>query len=708
LQSLSGALSGAVAECAGDSSTFMPRSCLTELVAALCDPQLMDAERRLCASRPDEVGPVTAAIHRLLSLGNAVVSVSRGVSVPLCVALLSGATDSAVPRVAELLAKILLHREAVIADGAFTYATDQAACALDPDGPGGERALSTLCPKAEALRQKYGSTPGLARIVLLGALDTLVSRSAPKTPASVAATMKALLATLRTTLEQILDPPGKKPVANRPPTAMPWSVQHRIQCRGWQALLVLGSRTDAETGSVLVPELFWHLQTPHVPDVREYQELLGCVLCERFEDLAVRQHLVPALARFDVAVQVSASLMIISCYVFRQWAAAVESGKPLSPLAASLILAVVPYLSHNSAYVRGFAAWGFFHIVNSVDDPEALLGTHAKVPMDMFRFQASHKECIKMRGRTQPIFMRFDPSVRVSLESLTDDCIVLPMLPDRAEQAAVDEKVPSVYSFVDSDFRPTQTFLDLLREEVASEMDTMWDRQDPTLNLTSSEEWRSLLQSSLQGVGQVGEACGDALDSVRPQAGPQRKFAPPAGASSEVNSVRRQPLVVVASLVDKTPNLAGLCRTSEVFCCEALCVPNLKIMSDKTFLSMSVTAEKWLPLREVPPEDLRRQLLLWRQRGYELVGVEQTHDSVPLDQWQFAEGGTVLVLGAEKEGISADVLPLLDGCVEIPQSGQIRSLNVHVSGSLAIWEYTKQQRDKQQQSSAAVLEPLAN
>ena len=95
-----------------------------------------------------------------------------------------------------------------------------------------------------------------------------------------------------------------------------------------------------------------------------------------------RQHLVPALARFDVAVQVSASLMIISCYVFRQWAAAVESGKPLSPLAASLILAVVPYLSHNSAYVRGFAAWGFFHIVNSVDDPEA---SHVRIPALLFR-----------------------------------------------------------------------------------------------------------------------------------------------------------------------------------------------------------------------------------------------------------------------------------------------------------------------------------
>merc|ERR1719263_2277026 len=99
-------------------------------------------------------------------------------------------------------------------------------------------------------------------------------------------------------------------------------------------------------------------------------------------------------------------------------------------------------------------------------------------------------------------------------------------------------------------------------------------------------------------------------------------------------------------------------------------------------------------MKDVPPEKLADKLKEFRRRGYELVGVEQTHNSVPLDEWQFAEGGTVLVLGAEKEGICAEVLPLLDGCVEIPQAGQIRSLNVHVSGSLAIWEYTKQRRDR--------------
>jgi hypothetical protein len=32
----------------------------------------------------------------------------------------------------------------------------------------------------------------------------------------------------------------------------------------------------------------------------------------------------------------------------------------------------------------------------------------------------------------------------------------------------------------------------------------------------------------------------------------------------------------------------------------------------------------------------------------------------------------------------------LDDCVEIPQSGVVRSLNVHVSGALVVWEYVRQ------------------
>jgi tRNA G18 (ribose-2'-O)-methylase SpoU len=48
-----------------------------------------------------------------------------------------------------------------------------------------------------------------------------------------------------------------------------------------------------------------------------------------------------------------------------------------------------------------------------------------------------------------------------------------------------------------------------------------------------------------------------------------------------------------------------------------------------------------------------------------------------------------MLLGKEKEGIPHEFLALLDECIEIPQFGVIRSLNVHVSGALCLWEYTK-------------------
>jgi tRNA G18 (ribose-2'-O)-methylase SpoU len=51
---------------------------------------------------------------------------------------------------------------------------------------------------------------------------------------------------------------------------------------------------------------------------------------------------------------------------------------------------------------------------------------------------------------------------------------------------------------------------------------------------------------------------------------------------------------------------------------------------------------------------------------------------------------TVLLLGREREGVPAPLLRLLRACVEIPQSGLIRSLNVHVSGAIAAYEYARQ------------------
>ncbi|XP_013402839.1 probable methyltransferase TARBP1 [Lingula anatina] len=149
-------------------------------------------------------------------------------------------------------------------------------------------------------------------------------------------------------------------------------------------------------------------------------------------------------------------------------------------------------------------------------------------------------------------------------------------------------------------------------------------------------------------------------------------------------------LILVTSLIDRPPNLGGLCRTSEIFRVSEYVIGNIKYVEDKNFQSLCVSAEKWIPIKEVPPHKLQTYLTEMQSEGYTLVGVEQTANSVSLTEYEFPTK-TLLLLGNERRGIPVDLIQMLDVCVEIPQQGVIRSLNVHVSGALLIWEYRRQQ-----------------
>uniref|UniRef100_A0AAY4CYJ9 tRNA (guanosine(18)-2'-O)-methyltransferase TARBP1 n=1 Tax=Denticeps clupeoides TaxID=299321 RepID=A0AAY4CYJ9_9TELE len=150
-------------------------------------------------------------------------------------------------------------------------------------------------------------------------------------------------------------------------------------------------------------------------------------------------------------------------------------------------------------------------------------------------------------------------------------------------------------------------------------------------------------------------------------------------------------LLVVASLIDKPTNLGGLCRTCEIFGASALVLDSLRHVGDKHFQALSVSSELWLPMLEVKPVELVDFLQLKKREGYCIIGVEQTANSQNLQDFKFPEK-TLLLLGNEREGIPANLLQMLDVCVEIPQHGVTRSLNVHVSAALLVWEYTRQHK----------------
>ncbi|XP_026813112.1 uncharacterized protein LOC113553786 isoform X1 [Rhopalosiphum maidis] len=166
----------------------------------------------------------------------------------------------------------------------------------------------------------------------------------------------------------------------------------------------------------------------------------------------------------------------------------------------------------------------------------------------------------------------------------------------------------------------------------------------------------------------------------------QRKYIPSQPLDEHTS---KSMLIVVASLIDKVTNLGGLARTCQVFGASTLVVDNLSCVEKKEFTALSMTAEKHQYIVEIRVKNLKSYLQKKKIEGYQIVAAEQTVDSIKLHDIKLPFK-CVLLLGNETSGIPHDLLSTMDICVEIEQLGIVRSLNVHVAGSLFIWEYTKQ------------------
>lgn len=89
-------------------------------------------------------------------------------------------------------------------------------------------------------------------------------------------------------------------------------------------------------------------------------------------------------------------------------------------------------------------------------------------------------------------------------------------------------------------------------------------------------------------------------------------------------------LIVVASLINRAPNLGGLARTCEIFACENYIIESLKLIENSEFKALSKTAEKWMKVSEVKHFQLFDYLMGMKRQGYTIVGAEQSGESVSL------------------------------------------------------------------------------
>ncbi|XP_006650942.1 uncharacterized protein LOC102703022 isoform X1 [Oryza brachyantha] len=488
---------------------------------------------------------------------------------------------------------------------------------------------------------------------------------------------------------------------------------HRRKVRIWQMICVLSHYVEDDIVKEVTSSIHICLYRNNLPAVRQYLETFAILIYLKFPTLA-EEELIPIFHDNEMRQQALSSYVFIAANLIlhsRELSAQINHLNQLLP-------PIMPFLTSHHHSLRAFTQL-LVHCVLSKMWPILQLESsenpifERRCFQDLKRYLAENADCVRLRASVERFLDVFNPDtsntpsgIFSSRPEVSSDFECVPV--------SVMERVINFLNDVREDLRQSiaKDSITIKNEDLTAEMHHNEDRTDETivgllepnqdalnfqkkitpyrnldqaLNIgghsVAGDDYISRLLSELEGDDQL-------LDLVLES----RNHA------VETIKQSQQQLIVVASLLDRIPNLAGLTRTCEIFKTAGLAVADKSIIEDKQFRLISVTAEKWLPMMEVPVNSVKVFLEKKRQEGYSVIGLEQTANSKPLDQFSFPSK-TVLVLGREKEGIPVDIIHALDACVEIPQLGIVRSLNVHVSGAIAVWEYTRQQR-------LAAAEPL--
>tara|TARA_Y100000589_G_scaffold117504_1_gene111405 strand:+ start:2662 stop:3318 length:657 start_codon:yes stop_codon:yes gene_type:complete len=153
---------------------------------------------------------------------------------------------------------------------------------------------------------------------------------------------------------------------------------------------------------------------------------------------------------------------------------------------------------------------------------------------------------------------------------------------------------------------------------------------------------------------------------------------------------RIQNLTVLVEGVSKPHNLSAILRT-----CDAAGVFETNFICNKnqvqTYNSTAQGSQKWVKLNNYSSSiDAAKSL---KKKGFKLFGTTLHEKSIDYRKLDFTQN-TCFVLGAEKWGLSEELIAEVDECIYIPMSGMVQSLNVSVAASILIFEAIRQRDQK--------------
>ncbi|KAL7067791.1 RNA methyltransferase, TrmH family protein [Cryptosporidium serpentis] len=494
---------------------------------------------------------------------------------------------------------------------------------------------------------------------------------------------------------------------------LPNSIQYRILLRGWQTLCCLSDILE-------VSQIYWissvvsfymrHLKILYSPEIRQYIELFGCKLICIHPKLCLEPLLSNLSSEYN-SIQVCHSHLVISSFYIISYTynksiiqGNIHEKMHIEKLSKQLFVTLLSYSICNSALLRTIALYTLEKVASQIDNNiDNICSAREQNQLEQTSNNSfvcnilnetlgsailSHlnnsKDLKQMLKSVTQVWDHWKPLTQCSLDYILPPRNFLKFSDLRiAQDEFCQNSNLTEYSawLVDGDLRPSWSLYYSIRRIVAAQMTSSWC-------ITTNPDRLSTSQDN-QLPAEYKEYFGNFKDY-------QLKFDPNDDNSPEIlmkrehcKESKRSDLIVVGTLVDKIPNLAGLTRTCEVFKVGRLLLKTRKILNDSLFRQISVTAEKWLPIDELRESDICKYIHSMRLQGYIVIAVEQTASSILLPDFIFPKK-SILILGKEKEGVPCDIISMVDKCLEIPQYGLIRSLNVHVSASICIYAYSNQ------------------
>ncbi|HVN49587.1 MAG TPA: RNA methyltransferase [Bacteroidota bacterium] len=155
-----------------------------------------------------------------------------------------------------------------------------------------------------------------------------------------------------------------------------------------------------------------------------------------------------------------------------------------------------------------------------------------------------------------------------------------------------------------------------------------------------------------------------------------------------LDTMQRLPLVVIVDNVRSLYNVGSIFRTSDGAMIEKLILAGFTPHPPrKEIEKTALGATKSVPWEYVKhPMEAMAQL---KQRGFNIVCLELTDNSIPYYNTTPKQFPMCLVVGNEITGVSKEVIEQCSGAIEIPMFGTKQSLNVAVAYGIAVFELAK-------------------